>query len=149
VEAAPLPSPTGWRTAWTMARAAPHLLREGIGMLLRLKRAGVPVLWSSQVETLTGDGRVQTACVDGRVFDVDVVALTWDFSRKPGSPELLGPITGSSTPGLAIWRPKPTMTAAHRCQASSRSVMAPHSVACAWQWPVVGWQDWPQRASLV
>src|SRR5689334_18870920 len=60
VEAAPRPSPTAWRTAWTMARAAPDLAREGIGMLLRLKRAGVPVLWSSHVAALGGDGRVQT-----------------------------------------------------------------------------------------
>ena len=90
VEAAPRPSPTGWRTAWTMARAAPHLLREGIGMLLRLKRAGVQVLWSSQVETLTGDGRVQTAGVDGRVFDVDVVALNLGFQPETGLARALG-----------------------------------------------------------
>jgi D-hydroxyproline dehydrogenase subunit alpha len=90
VEAAPRPSPSGWRTAWTMARAAPHLLREGIGMLLRLKRAGVPVLWSSEVETLTGDGRVRTACVSGRVFDVDVVALNLGFQPETGLARALG-----------------------------------------------------------
>ena len=46
VEAAPRPGPAAWRQAWTMARAAPDLVRDGIGMLLTLKRAGVPVLWS-------------------------------------------------------------------------------------------------------
>ncbi len=63
VEAAPRPSPALWREAWTMARAAPDLVREGLGMLLRLKRAGVPVFWSSQVTALCGEARVQSALV--------------------------------------------------------------------------------------
>ena len=48
VEAAPRPGPAAWRTVWTLVRTAPSLMREGIGMLLTLKRAGVPVLWSAQ-----------------------------------------------------------------------------------------------------
>jgi glycine/D-amino acid oxidase-like deaminating enzyme len=90
VEAAPRPSPIDWRTAWTMGRMAPDLIREGIGMLLRLRRAGVPVLWSSQIEALTGDGRVHTARVNGRVFDVDVVALNQGFQPETGLARALG-----------------------------------------------------------
>jgi len=90
VEAAPRPAPTAWQTAWTMARAAPNLVREGIGMLLRLKRAGVPVLWSSEVEALIGDGHVQTARVEGRGFDVDVVALNLGFQPETGLARALG-----------------------------------------------------------
>jgi NADPH-dependent 2,4-dienoyl-CoA reductase/sulfur reductase-like enzyme len=33
VEAAPRPSPALWHQAWAMARAAPDLVREGLGML--------------------------------------------------------------------------------------------------------------------
>ena len=39
LEAAPRPALAAWRQAWTMARAAPDLVRDGIGMLLTLKRA--------------------------------------------------------------------------------------------------------------
>ncbi|HLY88827.1 MAG TPA: 2Fe-2S iron-sulfur cluster-binding protein, partial [Acetobacteraceae bacterium] len=82
-ESAPRPSASAWRQAWRMARTAPDLLREGIGMLVTLKRAGVPVLWSARIKQLTGDGRVQTAHVAGRTFDrsynVDVVALNLGF----------------------------------------------------------------------
>ncbi len=39
LEAAPRPGLAAWRQAWTMARAAPDLVRDGIGMLLTLKRA--------------------------------------------------------------------------------------------------------------
>ena len=49
-----------------MARTSPDLLREGFGMLLTLKRAGVPVLWSARMKELHGDGRVRSAHVAGR-----------------------------------------------------------------------------------
>jgi glycine/D-amino acid oxidase-like deaminating enzyme len=90
VEAAAFPSPAVWRTAWTMARAAPDLVRDGIGMLLRLKRAGVPVLWSSQVAALRGGGRVQAAVVNGQVFAVDTVALNLGFQPETGLARGLG-----------------------------------------------------------
>src|SRR4029077_9869698 len=63
VEAAPRPNLAAWRTAWPMARTAPDLVREGIGMLLTLKRAGVPVLWSTRIKQLHGNERVQSAHV--------------------------------------------------------------------------------------
>ena len=94
VEAAPRPGLAAWRDAWAMARAAPDLVREGFGMLVTLKRAGVPVLWSARVKRLDGDGRVQSAHVAGRAFDrsyeVDVVALNLGFQPETGLARALG-----------------------------------------------------------
>jgi D-hydroxyproline dehydrogenase subunit alpha len=94
VEAAPRPGPTAWREAWTMARAAPDLAREGIGMLLTLKRTGVPVLWSARVTELHGVDRVRTAHIAGhaldRTYDVGVVALNLGFQPETGLARALG-----------------------------------------------------------
>ena len=90
VEAAPRPSLAQFRGAWTMARTAPDLVREGIGMLVRLKRAGVPVLWSAQVTELHGEARVRSAHVADRTFDVDVVALNLGFQPETGLARALG-----------------------------------------------------------
>ncbi len=94
VEASPRPGPAAWRQAWTMARTAPDLVREGIGMLLTLKRAGVPVLWSARVTELRGDERVRSAHVAGRAidrsYDVDVVALNLGFQPETGLARALG-----------------------------------------------------------
>lgn len=91
VESAPRPSAAAWREAWTMARNAPDLVREGIGMLLRLKRAGVPVLWGSRVQALHGDDRVRSAQVTGGGnFLVDVVALNLGFQPEVGLARALG-----------------------------------------------------------
>ena len=94
VESAPRPGAAAWRQAWTMARTSPDLLREGFGMLVTLKRSGVPVVWSAQINDLAGDGRVQTAHVVGRVFDrsysVDVVALNLGFQPETGLARALG-----------------------------------------------------------
>ena len=94
VEGAPRPKPAAWGDAWTMARAAHDLMREGIGMLVTLKRAGVPVLWSARVKELHGDERVRSAHVVGRTFDrtydVDVVALNLGFQPEVGLARALG-----------------------------------------------------------
>ena len=90
VEAAPRPSLSVWRDAWTMARTAPDLVREGIGMLLTLKRAGVRVLWSAEVTELHGEARVWSAHIAGRTFDVDVVALNLGFQPETGLARALG-----------------------------------------------------------
>ena len=90
VEAAPRPGLAVWRDAWTMARTAPDLVREGIGMLVTLKRAGVPVLWSAQVAELHGEARVRSAHVAGKTFDVDVVALNLGFQPETGLARALG-----------------------------------------------------------
>jgi D-hydroxyproline dehydrogenase subunit alpha len=94
VEAAPRPGLAVWRDAWTMARTAPGLVREGIGMLAMLKRAGIPVLWSAQVTELRGQARVRSAHVAGRTvdrtYDVDVVALNLGFQPETGLARALG-----------------------------------------------------------
>jgi glycine/D-amino acid oxidase-like deaminating enzyme len=94
VEAAPRPSLATWRQAWTMARTSPDLLREGVGMLVTLKRAGVPILWSARIKQLHGDGAVRSAHVAGRTFDrnfdVDVVALNLGFQPETGLARALG-----------------------------------------------------------
>ena len=90
VEAAPRPGLAAWRDAWTMDRTAPDLTYQGIGMLLTLKRAGVPVLWSAQVTELHGEARVRSAHVAGRTFDVDVVALNLGFQPETGLARALG-----------------------------------------------------------
>jgi glycine/D-amino acid oxidase-like deaminating enzyme len=56
-EAAPRPSPALWREALALLRAAPDLARDGIGYLLRLRRAGVPVLWGATPLACEGEGR--------------------------------------------------------------------------------------------
>lgn len=90
IEAAPRPGPAAWREAWVMASTSPDLVRDGIAMLLTLKRAGVPVLWSAQLNALTGDGRVRSAHVGDRVFEVDVVALNLGFQPETGLARALG-----------------------------------------------------------
>ncbi len=84
VEAAPRPGADAWREAWQMARAAPDLMREGIGMLVRLKRAGVPVLWNTQLTALEGDHRVHSARYGDGSVPVDVVALNLGFQPEVG-----------------------------------------------------------------
>jgi glycine/D-amino acid oxidase-like deaminating enzyme len=94
IEAASRPSLGAWRLAWAMMRTAPGLVREGIEMLLTLRRAGVPVLWSARVKEVNGDGRAQSAQVAGRTFDrsfdVDVVALNLGFQPETGLARALG-----------------------------------------------------------
>lgn len=90
IEAAPSPSLSVWHAALTMARSSPDLLREGIAMLLRLKRSGVPVLWSSQIDDLRGDVRVRSVRAMDRVFEVDVVALNLGFQPETGLARALG-----------------------------------------------------------
>jgi glycine/D-amino acid oxidase-like deaminating enzyme len=94
VEAAPRPSLAAWREVWTMARTAPDLVADGIGMLLKLQRGGVPVLWSARVEEVRGVDRVQTAHVVGHganaEYAVDVVALNLGFQPETGLARALG-----------------------------------------------------------
>jgi len=90
VETAPRPGPAAWRPLWRMVRSAPDLLREGIGMIVRLQRAGVPILWSSQITALEGDGRVQRARLGERTVEADVVALNLGFQPEVGLARALG-----------------------------------------------------------
>ncbi len=90
VEAAPRPGPAAWRTGWRMLRAAPDLAREGIGMIARLRRAGVPILWGARIIALEGDGRVRQARIDHRVIAADVVAINLGFQPEVGLARALG-----------------------------------------------------------
>ena len=88
IEAAPKPGLAQARAALAMARTAPGLARQGLAYLARLRRAGVPVLWGSQVSAL--DGReafaaARVATPDGvRVLAADVVALNLGFQPETG-----------------------------------------------------------------
>jgi len=82
LEAAPAPGIAAWRDLARLARAAPDLARDGAAMLLRLKRAGVPVLWDTVLDRLEGGDRVAAALAGTRRFAVDVVALNMGFQPE-------------------------------------------------------------------
>lgn len=82
VEAAPAPGLGRWRDAMRLLRAAPDLAFEGLAMLRRLKRAGVPVLWGRRVVAAEAgaDGAFARALLDdGTVLDGDALALGCGF----------------------------------------------------------------------
>jgi glycine/D-amino acid oxidase-like deaminating enzyme len=91
VEAARFPGLAALRDIARMARAAPDLAWEGIGMLARLRRAGVPVLWGTRVLALEGEARVCAARLsDGRTIAADIVALNLGFQPEVGLARALG-----------------------------------------------------------
>jgi len=90
VETSRRPGPAAWRDAWQMLRTAPDLLRDGVAMLTRLKRAGVPVLWSAQVTALLGEERVHSAQVGDIRIAADVIALHLGFQPEVGLARALG-----------------------------------------------------------
>lgn len=59
LESAPRPSPAQWRALWTAVRSAPGLIGDGARYLLRLRRAGVPVLWSHGIVAAEGGERLE------------------------------------------------------------------------------------------
>jgi glycine/D-amino acid oxidase-like deaminating enzyme len=90
LDAAPRPGISAWRDLARMARAAPDLVRDGAAMLLRLKRAGVPVLWGTMLERLEGDDRVSAAIAGTQRFGVDTVALNMGFQSELNLARALG-----------------------------------------------------------
>ena len=90
LEAAARPGAAVWRDLARMARSAPDLVRDGWGMLRRLRRAGVPVLWGTVLDRLEGDDRVRTAIAGTHRFDVDVVALNMGFQPEVNLARALG-----------------------------------------------------------
>ena len=74
--------------ALTMARHAPALARQGFSYLRRLRRAGVPVLWDSQVTALLGGQRVESAEIitphGVRRIPAEVVAMNMGFQPETG-----------------------------------------------------------------
>ncbi len=151
VEAAPRPRPAAWRQALTMARAAPDLVRQGLGMLLTLKRAGVPVLWSARVNSLHGETRVQSAQIVGRTFDrsydVDVVALNLGFQPETGLARALGARHRFVDMGIGHVA---TETDGDGRTSGSRACSPPVTVhpsaARALRWHAAGWRDSQRRA---
>jgi glycine/D-amino acid oxidase-like deaminating enzyme len=90
VDSAPPPWRGSWREAARMLTAAPDLMGEAFRMLWTLRRAGVPVLWSTRLLRLTGSDRVAAAEISGRTIAVDVVALNAGFQPEVGLARALG-----------------------------------------------------------
>ncbi|TPG59717.1 FAD-dependent oxidoreductase [Roseomonas nepalensis] len=94
VEAAPRPGPRAWRDALRMGLAAPDLAWDGTRYLLRLRRAGVPVLWGARVAACEGEGRlerVRVAAPGGeRVLEAGALALHHGFVPETGLARALG-----------------------------------------------------------
>jgi glycine/D-amino acid oxidase-like deaminating enzyme len=94
IEASPAPTAAALSAAWRMARTAPDLLRQGIGMLITLRRAGVPVLHGARIVALEGQDTVRTARVSTpsgeRRFEAEVVALNQGFQPEVGLARALG-----------------------------------------------------------
>jgi glycine/D-amino acid oxidase-like deaminating enzyme len=59
LESAPKPSPRQWRAALMAMRTAPGLIGDGLRYLWKLRRAGVPVLWSRTIFAGEGGDQVQ------------------------------------------------------------------------------------------
>jgi glycine/D-amino acid oxidase-like deaminating enzyme len=91
VEAAPFPGLAALHDAARMTWAAPDLAWEGIGMLARLRRAGVPVLWGTRALALEGEARVTSIRLsNGRTIAADTVALNLGFQPEVGLARALG-----------------------------------------------------------
>ncbi len=90
LEAAPRPGLAAWSDLARMAVSAPDLLSDGWGMLRRLNRAGVPVLWDTVLDRLEGEAKVRTAIAGARRFDIDVVALNMGFQPEINLARALG-----------------------------------------------------------
>jgi glycine/D-amino acid oxidase-like deaminating enzyme len=90
LDSSPRPWTGAWRDTLQMLIAAPGLLVEGIRMLWTLRRAGVPVLWSTSLLELTGSDRVTAAVLPNRTVAIDVVALSAGFQPEVGLARALG-----------------------------------------------------------
>ncbi|TDG32113.1 FAD-dependent oxidoreductase [Paracraurococcus ruber] len=93
-EAAPKPSAARWRDALALWRAAPDLARDGLGYLLHLRRAGVPVLWGATPLACEGEGRfaaLRLATPRGeRRIEAEACALNLGFQPETGLARALG-----------------------------------------------------------
>jgi glycine/D-amino acid oxidase-like deaminating enzyme len=94
VEAAARPSPRDWRDALRMGLAAPDLAWDGTRYLLRLRRAGVPVLWGARVLACEGEGRLERVRVvtprGERLFEAGALAIHHGFVPETGLARALG-----------------------------------------------------------
>ena len=83
LESAPQPSLRRWREALTALRSAPDLMWSGFSYLSKLRRAGVPVLWSRTIVAAEGDGRLERLrhariAADGSVELADTTTVEAD-----------------------------------------------------------------------
>jgi glycine/D-amino acid oxidase-like deaminating enzyme len=90
LDSAPEPGFGVWRETLRMAMAAPGLMADGVRMLWTLRRACVPVLWSTRVLRLNGSDRVAEAVLTGGKMSVDTVALNAGFQPETGLARALG-----------------------------------------------------------
>ncbi|HTN10035.1 MAG TPA: FAD-dependent oxidoreductase, partial [Acetobacteraceae bacterium] len=88
IEAAAKPSLRGLRHGWAMLRAAPGLVRQGLGYLAALERARVGIIWESRLTQLEGEGRVAVAYLatptGPRAIAAEVVAMNLGFQPETG-----------------------------------------------------------------
>ncbi|UFN49290.1 FAD-dependent oxidoreductase [Roseomonas sp. OT10] len=87
---------------WAMVRAQPRLAMQGLGLVGRLRRSGVPLLWGHGLRRLEGAERVERAVlapldarggfVAGRdvTVEADAVCLGVGFAPASELPRLLG-----------------------------------------------------------
>jgi glycine/D-amino acid oxidase-like deaminating enzyme len=90
VDSAPRPGPASWRELSAMVCSAPDLLRAGVRMMRILRKAGVPVIWSTRIIAARGEGSVQAIEIAGRTIPADVVALNQGFQPEVGLARALG-----------------------------------------------------------
>lgn len=102
VELAGITRPRHAVRAARMVSAAPGLMRDGVGYLIALRRAGVPLLTGRTVVRVDGDGRAERATVarldaagailpgSEQTFDVDAVCVGLGFLPSAEIARLLG-----------------------------------------------------------
>lgn len=88
LEAAPEPN------GFSLARCSPARAWEGLLMIQRLRRAGVPVLWGTRPVAILGEAHVEGIAIEGPdgtdSVAADVVALNWGFQAETGLARALG-----------------------------------------------------------
>jgi glycine/D-amino acid oxidase-like deaminating enzyme len=94
IEAAEGPGLASIAPAWAMLRNAPGIAWQGLSYLTMLRRAGVAILWGSQVTGIDGDtaaSGVTVATPAGeRRIAADVVAVNLGFQPETGLARALG-----------------------------------------------------------
>lgn len=90
LDSAPAPWTASWRDAWRMAANGFDLMLDAARMLLTLRRARVPVLWSTPLLGIGGADRVTEGHSPGRTWPADVVALNAGFQPETGLARALG-----------------------------------------------------------
>lgn len=59
LDSAPRPTPRQWRAALKALRTAPDLIGDGLQYIWKLRRAGVPLLWSRAIVAADGKDRLE------------------------------------------------------------------------------------------